>query len=137
MKKVCSFIFILLIIFSANAAIPSASKNNDTTVSYTSKVDEKMVKDAMQAFNSLSKAERKARFGEVKSLVKNYRQQQNQDGAEVSTNTLLYAILAILLPPLAVGLHEGGINNRFWISLLLSLLFFLPGIIYALIVVLT
>ena len=137
MKKICSFIFILLMAFSANAAIPSISKNNDTTVSYTSKLDEKMVKDAMHAFNSLSKAERKARFGEVKSLVKNYHQQQNEGGSDVSTNTLLYAILAILLPPLAVGLHEGGINNRFWISLLLSLLFFLPGIIYALIVVLT
>ena len=137
MKKICSFVFILLIVFSANAAIPSISKVNDTTSTYTSKQDEKMVKDAMQAFSSLSKAERKARFGEVKSLVKNYRAQGLQDGAEVSTNTLLYAILAILLPPLAVGLHEGGINNRFWISLLLSLLFFLPGIIYALIVVLT
>lgn len=137
MKKSFFLSFIILMVFSSNAAIPSASKNNDTTVSYTSKLDEKMVKDAMQAFKSLSKAERKARFGEVKSLVKNYRQQQNEDGTELSTNTLLYAILAILLPPLAVGLHEGGINNRFWISLLLSLLFFLPGIIYALIVVLT
>ena len=137
MKKVCSFIFILLIIFSANAAIPSVMKFNDTTSTYKSKQDEKMVKDAMQAFSSLSKAERKARLGEVKSLVKNYRSQGQQDGAEVSTNTLLFAILAILLPPLAVGLHEGGINNRFWISVLLSLLFWLPGIIYALIVVLT
>ena len=137
MKKSFFFSFIILMVFTSNAAIPVASKNNDTTVSYTSKVDEKMVKDAMQAFSSLSKAEKKARFGEVKSLVKNYRQQQNEDGTEVSTNTLLYAILAILLPPLAVGLHEGGINNRFWISVLLSLLFWLPGIIYALIVVLT
>ena len=137
MKKSFFFSFIILMVFTSNAAIPSASKNNDSTVNYTSKTDEKMVKDAMQAFTSLSKAEKKARFGEVKSLVKNYRQQQNEDGAAVSTNTLLYAILAILLPPLAVGLHEGGINNRFWISLLLSLLFFLPGIIYALIVVLT
>jgi uncharacterized membrane protein YqaE (UPF0057 family) len=137
MKKSFFFSFIILMVFTSNAAIPSASKNNDSTVNYTSKTDEKMVKDAMQAFASLSKAEKKARFGEVKSLVKNYHQQQNEDGTEVSTNTLLYAILAILLPPLAVGLHEGGINNRFWISLLLSLLFFLPGIIYALIVVLT
>jgi uncharacterized membrane protein YqaE (UPF0057 family) len=137
MKKSFFLSFIILMVFSSNAALPSASKNNDSTVNYTSKTDEKMVKDAMQAFNSLSKAERKARFGEVKSLVKNYRQQQNEGGSDISTNTLLYAILAILLPPLAVGLHEGGINNRFWISLLLSLLFWLPGIIYALIVVLT
>ena len=137
MKKSFYFSFIILMVFTSNAAIPSASKNNDTSVSYTSKVDEKMVKDAMQAFNNLSKTEKKARFGEVKSLVKNYRQQQNEGGSDISTNPLLYAILAILLPPLAVGLHEGGINNRFWISLLLSLLFWLPGIIYALIVVLT
>ena len=137
MKKSFFLSFIILMVFSSNAALPSASKNNDSTVNYTSKTDERMVKDAMQAFNSLSKAERKARFGEVKSLVKNYRQQQNEGVSDISTNTLLYAILAILLPPLAVGLHEGGINNRFWISLLLSLLFWLPGIIYALIVVLT
>ncbi|PHI18951.1 hypothetical protein CEQ90_15525 [Lewinellaceae bacterium SD302] len=48
----------------------------------------------------------------------------------------LLVVLAILLPPLAVYLHEGAINTRFWISLLLTLLFFLPGIIYALIIVL-
>ncbi|MCB0740247.1 MAG: YqaE/Pmp3 family membrane protein, partial [Chitinophagaceae bacterium] len=46
---------------------------------------------------------------------------------EPSTNTLLLVILAILLPPLAVYLHEGVINSRFWISLLLTLLFWLPG----------
>jgi len=45
-------------------------------------------------------------------------------------------ILAILLPPLAVYLHQGEINTKFWISLILTLLFFIPGIIYALIVVL-
>jgi uncharacterized membrane protein YqaE (UPF0057 family) len=33
-----------------------------------------------------------------------------------------------------VFLHE-GINNRFWISLLLTILFFIPGVIYALLVV--
>ena len=44
-------------------------------------------------------------------------------------------ILAVLIPPLAVFLHEDGINNRFWISLLLTILFFIPGVIYALLVV--
>ncbi|RYD70574.1 MAG: YqaE/Pmp3 family membrane protein [Sphingobacteriales bacterium] len=44
-------------------------------------------------------------------------------------------ILAILLPPLAVYLHQGEINKKFWISLLLTLLFFIPGVIYALLVV--
>ncbi|AKQ47617.1 hydrogenase expression protein [Rufibacter radiotolerans] len=46
----------------------------------------------------------------------------------------LKLVLAILLPPLAVYLHE-GIGTRFWVSILLTLLFFLPGVIYALLVV--
>jgi uncharacterized membrane protein YqaE (UPF0057 family) len=45
-------------------------------------------------------------------------------------------ILSILLPPAAVYVYEDGITNRFWIALLLTILIWLPGIIYALIVVL-
>ncbi len=45
---------------------------------------------------------------------------------------ILYVILAILIPPLAVGLLY-GIGTEFWISLVLTLLFFVPGVIYALI----
>ncbi len=48
---------------------------------------------------------------------------------------LLYIILAILIPPLAVGLLY-GIGTEFWISLILTLLFIIPGIVYALIMVL-
>lgn len=48
---------------------------------------------------------------------------------------LLYIILAILIPPLAVGLLY-GIGTEFWISLILTLLFFIPGMVYALIMVL-
>ncbi|MFM7838914.1 MAG: YqaE/Pmp3 family membrane protein [Chitinophagaceae bacterium] len=44
-------------------------------------------------------------------------------------------MLAVFLPPLAVFLKEEEINARFWISILLTLLFWLPGIVYALLVV--
>jgi uncharacterized membrane protein YqaE (UPF0057 family) len=43
------------------------------------------------------------------------------------------AVLCILLPPLAVFLRL-GIGSEFWISLLLTLLFWIPGVIYAFIV---
>ncbi|MTI26812.1 YqaE/Pmp3 family membrane protein [Fulvivirga kasyanovii] len=43
-------------------------------------------------------------------------------------------ILAVIIPPLAVGLTYGVID-KFWISLLLTILFFIPGMIYSLIVV--
>ncbi|MEM1119998.1 MAG: YqaE/Pmp3 family membrane protein [Bacteroidota bacterium] len=48
---------------------------------------------------------------------------------------MLLVILAILIPPLAMGLYD-GITNRFWISLLLTLLFYVPGLIYTLVVIL-
>ncbi|RPD48291.1 YqaE/Pmp3 family membrane protein [Paracnuella aquatica] len=60
-----------------------------------------------------------------------------QKGADpIVDNQLLLVIITILLPPLGVYLHEGEINTRFWISLLLTLLFYIPGLIYSLIVVL-
>jgi uncharacterized membrane protein YqaE (UPF0057 family) len=95
--------------------------------------DEKTVQQAVSEFKSLSKSEKKQRFKQVKQAIRDYKANKQ---AEPSTNTLLLVILAILLPPLAVYLHEGEINTKFWISLLLTLLFWLPGVIYALIVIL-
>ena len=93
------------------------------------------VKAALKDFNSLSKKEKKERVKEVKKAVKQFNAEKKA-GKEPSTNTLLLVILALLLPPLAVYLHQGEINSKFWISLILTLLFFIPGVIYALIVVL-
>ena len=44
-------------------------------------------------------------------------------------------ILLCLIPPLAVALWFDGITTEFWISLILTLLFWLPGFIYAIIVI--
>lgn len=46
-------------------------------------------------------------------------------------NKVLLIILAILLPPLAVALDK-GIKKDFWINIILTLCFYLPGIIHAL-----
>lgn len=50
-------------------------------------------------------------------------------------NKLLLVILAILLPPAAVA-AKSGITSQFWLNLILTLFFFVPGMIHALIVVL-
>ena len=42
-------------------------------------------------------------------------------------------ILAILLPPLAVGL-EYGLGGKFFLNLLLTLLGYIPGLIHALLI---
>ena len=47
--------------------------------------------------------------------------------------SLLKVILAIILPPLAVGLTY-GIGSAFFINLILTLLGWLPGVIHALII---
>ena len=55
--------------------------------------------------------------------------------ADSSTNKLLLIILAVLLPPVAILAHE-GLTSRFWISLVLTIFFFIPGLIYTLYVIL-
>ncbi|MFB9862295.1 YqaE/Pmp3 family membrane protein [Rufibacter immobilis] len=83
-----------------------------------------MLESAKHKLATMTKAERKEFKKEVKEALR-----QTHD-----TNKILLIILAILIPPLAVGLYE-GITSRFWISLLLTLLFFVPGLIYSLLVV--
>jgi|GEM_PF-3949664 len=51
---------------------------------------------------------------------------------EGATNHLyLLALLALLLPPLIVYLHEGEISNNFYLAVLLTLCFWFPGMIFA------
>lgn len=40
-------------------------------------------------------------------------------------------LLAILVPPFAVYLKEGG-SGHFWLNIFLTLLFYLPGLVHAL-----
>ena len=53
-----------------------------------------------------------------------------------SSATLLLVIIAIFIPPLAVILYENSITMNFLIDLILTLLFWLPGFIFALWIIL-
>jgi uncharacterized membrane protein YqaE (UPF0057 family) len=135
MRKKIIILAVALVQLSVSfAAVPVVESKKDSASAYVSKDDEAMVKNAVAAFKSLSKQEKKARIADAKQLMKNYKAEKA--AGDASTNTVLLAILAILLPPLAVFLHENALNTKFWISLLLTLLFWIPGVIYALIVVL-
>jgi uncharacterized membrane protein YqaE (UPF0057 family) len=93
------------------------------------------IQDAMKEFRSLSKKDRKERIGQAKEQLKLFKEQKKA-GEPALENTFLLVLITILLPPLGVYLHQGEINSKFWISLLLTLLFYIPGLIYSLIVVL-
>lgn len=81
---------------------------------------------AKERIANMTKAEKKEFKKEVREALK-----QDRRGGGVS---IVKIILAVLLPPLAVFLHS-GIGTQFWISLILTLLFWIPGVIYALLVV--
>jgi uncharacterized membrane protein YqaE (UPF0057 family) len=127
------FVPIFSLFFSASFAALVTTTSGETPLDNKVNV-ETTVKDAMKEFNSLTHKEKRARFKEVKAYLKEYKKEGKK--ADSDTNTLLLVILAILLPPLAVYLHEKTINTKFWIDLLLCFLFWLPAIIYALIVIL-
>jgi uncharacterized membrane protein YqaE (UPF0057 family) len=68
----------------------------------------------------------------VKKALKTLPEKKN---SWADDNQLIAAIVAIFIPFLGVLIYEGSITTHFWISLLLTLLFFLPGMIYALLVI--
>ncbi len=94
------------------------------------------INNAITEFKNLSKHDRKLRIADAKKQMREFKKEKRSGKADPSTDQLLLVILAILLPPLAVYLHEGEINGKFWLDLILTLIFWLPGIIYALIVIL-
>ena len=117
-------LFLSTTVMAASLPAPVSTEPDPTTV-----------KNAVTSFNALSRREKKARINDVKKYLKEVKAAK-RSGAAADDQTVLLVILAILLPPLAVYLHEDEINAKFWISILLTLLFWIPGVIYALIVVL-
>jgi len=150
-KKKLIFGFAVSMLFATSASfgsfITKDMKRVDSAV--TNEPANQAIQESLKEFNSLSRHEKRSRIKEIKKAIKEYRAQK-KDETDVSTNTLLLVIIAILIPPLAVYIHEGDINNRFWISVLLTVLGYflfsfagilflgsLPGIIYALYVILS
>lgn len=100
----------------------------------------------------MSAEERKETRERLKTAFKDYRmakrelrrdEQGEQRHAESDLVLVILVILAILIPPLAVLIHDGGATTNFWVSLILTLLAILsfpigllPAIVWSLIVIL-
>ena len=140
MKRIFRFTVLSSVLFAgtfayASKAPLSVAPTTEAVSTTPSLASAPNMAEALKEFKSLSRHDRKERIKAAKEELKRFKQEKKA-GNEPSTNTLLLVILAILLPPLAVYLHEGAINGKFWLSLVLTLLFWIPGVIYALIVVL-
>jgi len=57
-----------------------------------------------------------------------------KSGGEADANAVVLIILCIFIPPLAVYLFEKKLKIDFWLDLILTLIFWLPGIIFAFLV---
>lgn len=124
-------VVMMLLSFALLAAPAQAAFVSKAAVETTT--SEAALKNAVtESWSSLSRSERKSRIKSAKEAIRNFAKAD-----DVSTNTVLLVILAILLPPLAVLLHEGKANSRFLLSILLWLLFYIPGLIYALYIILS
>lgn len=92
----------------------------------------RMSREEKKAFRARVKANKK----DIKDALKKAKEDKKDDSGSNDSELLLLVILAILLPPLAVFLYEGSITINFWLSLILTLIFWLPGIIFALVIIL-
>jgi uncharacterized membrane protein YqaE (UPF0057 family) len=144
MKKLL-FLFSALLLLSgstfqstASVIIPKSPMEN--------KPDAATIKAAVETLKSLPRKERNEKLKKARKEIKSFKASKKA-GSETDTNTLLLVILALLLPPLAVYLHQGETNNKFWITTLLFVLgilgaftigwyLILASIVYALIVIL-
>jgi uncharacterized membrane protein YqaE (UPF0057 family) len=140
MKKTFTYFamfFFAASIFTAPAFAASISEpvSSQPATGGGSGPDKSTVNAAVNEFNSLSRKERRARIKESKKYLKEYRAAKKAGRSKTETDQTLLIILCILLPPLAVYLKENDVDTKFWISLILTLIFWIPGIIYALLVV--
>ena len=132
-KTITPFLMLvfLLTFFNVNA-LPIGLVPVDTDAKEAANADEaKNAEAELNAeWNNMSRKEKKAKRRALKKELKKMKKQKRA----TDDDTILLVVLALILPPAAVAVYE-GITTRFWISVLLSLLFWLPGVIYALIVV--
>ncbi|HYM92854.1 MAG TPA: YqaE/Pmp3 family membrane protein [Chitinophagaceae bacterium] len=135
MKKIIFLLLTFLNLYAVPAfSSPVTNISENKIVSLPIEPTPAAVKNALEEFKHLSKKEKRERINKVKAEIKIYKASLTKT-EKTTPNKFWLTIIAILLPPLAIYLYEGEIRKCFWISLLLTLLFWLPGIIYTLIII--
>lgn len=109
---------------------PTTTPNPDVTMA--------AVLDKRQAAQTAVVSRKELRQN-LKEELRNARKQgRNMDrpAAPFADDMLIISvILAIIFPPLGVAVWESDITSHFWIALLLTILFWIPGLIYAIYII--
>ena len=132
--KICrllTYTLLLLLFTMPTYAVNSTVKPVEKTV------NEAPVHPIEKEWEELSRKEKRAKKKELRKGLKSALKDANEaKKAGGDTDNLLLIIIAILIPPLAMALYD-GITERFWISLLLTLLLYVPGLVYTLYIILS
>ncbi len=107
---------------------PAAKATQEHTTDAATTTGAVSIAEAKEQWKSMSRAERREKTREFRKALRS-------SADDISENKLLLVLIAILLPWLAVLLHQGEFNSKVLICLILWLLFYFPGLIYALIVI--
>ncbi len=148
MKLVLSVLFaaVTLIGFSQEVEGSEAIKNIDQELGLdqelatedvsTQHVDgNKAIEREQLTSQKVTKKRSKIKMRDVVKKVRQIKKQQKSNSNSSDAMMILLIILAIILPWLAVGIHTGWDTMLTLVSILLWLLFVLPGIIFALLVI--
>lgn len=118
----CFCLFILVPAVKAAETVPlsTAAASSDESA-------KNALNAALAEYKTLSKKEKKSRFRDAKKLFREYKQAKKAHPEDdVDTNLILLAIIAIVLPPLAIYLKERELSWKFWATLALMV----TGIIF-------
>ncbi|HEY8402829.1 MAG TPA: YqaE/Pmp3 family membrane protein [Cytophagaceae bacterium] len=110
--------------------LPAMDQTTEEKVISPANADTRANKKLIEV-RSNNKAKDNPKVSKVKILKELTRGDMKESAQRTGVGTLLLVIFAIILPPLAVVLVD-GLGGPFWLSILLTLLFYVPGLIYAL-----
>ncbi len=99
----------------------------------SNETEKQILQEVRRSLKSMSPEEKKALKSTFKEAIK---QMKDKNTTQDDAAFILLIILAVILPPVGMLVYEGELSARFWLSLLLTILGYLPGIIYTLYVIL-
>ncbi len=120
--------------------VPTENKQQPVTTSYSASASENVILSRSEAANEIKKHEPSQKmtvgkfFKAVKAAKELKKQMRDNHGSNGAPMWLIY-LLCVFIPFVAVGIVTDWNLTKVLIAILLTILFWIPGIIYAFIVV--
>lgn len=112
------------------------SENSNDSFSYTSTSEKKQKSKINNSYKSLNSSEEKNTLSKYMAIKKIAKKATKSSSSDDNILLVLLLVLCFFIPPVAVAIASDFDITKIIISLILTLLFWVPGIIYALYIVL-